>query len=158
MPACWQPSLPRLLSIFSSAAVLTILFLSPSSGQIQALDTFDGNGGFDRIFVTSSFGISVDLSAAAADGLKGFLDIEEIDFDTGGGSSTQTTITLNANQFGAGKIATDAIIDGSIGIDNLVINMTEPGSFDMAPPVLQLELRRRYGHDQRLVGCRFDHL
>ena len=43
-----------------------------------------------------------------------------------------TTITLNANQFGAGKIATDAIIDGSIGIDRLVINMTEPGSFDMA--------------------------
>ena len=133
-------------------------FFVTQTGQIQALDTFDGNGGFDRITVTSSFGISVDLSAAAADGQKGFLDIEEIDFDTGGGSSTQTTITLNANQFGAGKIATDAIIKGSIGIDSLVINMTEPGSFDLRPTVLQLELRHRYGHGQRLIGCRFDHL
>ena len=145
------PVLPPLTpaGIAAYAGVLTTFFATPfidfqigsgfddtfivtSSGQIQPLDTFDGNGGFDRITVTSSFGISVDLSAAAADGVKGFLDIEEIDFDTGGGSSTQTTITLNANQFGAGKIATDAIIDGSIGIDNLVINMTEPGSFDMA--------------------------
>ena len=107
-------------------------FVVTSSTQIQAGDTFDGNGGFDRIFVTSAFGTSVDLSAAAADGLRGFLDIEEIDFDTGGSGSTQTTITLNANQFGAGKIATDAIIDGSIGIDHLGVNMTEPGSFNLA--------------------------
>ena len=41
-----------------------------------------------RIMVTSAFGVNVDLSAAAADGLKGFLDIEEIEFENGSGSST----------------------------------------------------------------------
>ena len=50
----------------------------------------------------------------------------------GAAGGTQTTITLNANQFGAGKIATDSTITGSIGIDHLVINMSEPGSFDLA--------------------------
>ena len=31
-------------------------FVVTQSGQIQPLDTFDGNGGFDRITVTSAFG------------------------------------------------------------------------------------------------------
>ena len=31
-------------------------FVVTSTGQIQPLDTFDGNGGFDTILVTSPFG------------------------------------------------------------------------------------------------------
>ena len=108
-------------------------FVVTQSSQIQPGDTFDGNGGFNTLVVSSPFGDSFDLTAAAADGLKGFLDIQEIDFNvTAGSSGTITTVTLNANQFGAGKIATDSIINGSNGTDRLVINMTTPGSFNLA--------------------------
>ena len=107
-------------------------FFVTATQQIQAADLFNGNGGFDTIHVFSSFGESFDLTAAAADGVKGFLDIEEIRFDHGSGSGAQTTIRLNANQFGAGKIATDSTITGSIGVDHLIVDMSEPGSFDLA--------------------------
>ena len=106
-------------------------FFVSTPNLIQPLDTFDGNGGFDTIQVFSLFGDDFDLSAAAADGVNGFLDIEEIRFDSAA-SSVITTITLNANQFGAGKIATDSTITGSPGEDRLFVNMSEPGSFDLA--------------------------
>jgi len=50
-----------------------------NTNQIQAADTFNGLGGTDIIQIgTAGAGITVDLSAAATNGVQGFLSFEEI--------------------------------------------------------------------------------
>ena len=73
--------------------------------------------------------VDVDLTAAAADGVNGFLNMEEIAFANTSGTST---VTVNADQFGTGKAKSDSTITGAAGIQNFVINMTAPGSFDLS--------------------------
>ena len=110
-------------------AIRATLLLSPTQTRSRQLDRFDGGGGTDTVLVGTASGVDVDLTAAAADGVNGFLDIEEIAFANTSGTST---VTVNANQFGAGKATTDSTITGATGIQNFVINMTAPGSFDLS--------------------------
>ena len=104
-------------------------FVVTDTNQIQAADRFDGGGGTDTVLVGTASGVDVDLTAAAADGVNGFLNIEEIAFANTSGTST---VTVNADQFGAGKAKSDSTITGAAGIQNFVINMTAPGSFDLS--------------------------
>ena len=67
--------------------------------------------------------MDVDLTAAAADGVNGFLNIEEIAFANTSGTST---VTVNADQFGTGKARTDSTVTGETGVQNFVINLTAP--------------------------------
>ena len=104
-------------------------FVVTDTNQIQAADRFDGGDGTDTVLVGTASGVDVDLTAAAADGVNGFLNMEEIAFANTSGTST---VTVNADQFGAGKAKSDSTITGAAGIQNFVINMTAPGSFDLS--------------------------
>ena len=104
-------------------------FVVTDTNQIQSADRFDGGDGTDTVLVGTASGVDVDLTAAAADGVNGFLNMEEIAFANTSGTST---VTINADQFGAGKAKSDSTITGAAGIQNFVINMTAPGSFDLS--------------------------
>ena len=130
-------------------------FVVTDTNQIQAADRFDGGGGLNTVLVGTASGVDVDLTAAAADGVNGFLNIGDIDFVNTSGTST---VTVNADQFGVGKAKKDSTVTGAAGIQNFVVDLTTPGSFDLsALDLQQLDRRDRYGHGQWLVGCRHDH-
>ena len=100
------------------------------SNQVSAGDRYSGGAGNDVIQVgTAGAGTSIDLSAAAADGVNGFLSVEGITFANTSGLSTAT---LNAAQFGTGKIATAAAITGTAADQALAINVASGGSLDLS--------------------------
>jgi Ca2+-binding RTX toxin-like protein len=103
-------------------------FVVTDTNQVQAADRFEGGGGADTVEVGTASGVDVDLTAAAADGVKGFLNVEEIAFANTSGVST---VTINADQFGIGKAQNDATVTGAAGVQNFVINLTAPGAFDL---------------------------
>jgi hypothetical protein len=79
-----------------------------ASNQVDATDTLNGLAGTDVIQIgTAAAGTSIDLSAAASDGVKGFVSFEGITFVNTSGTSTAT---FDAAQFGTGKIANTVAI------------------------------------------------
>jgi Ca2+-binding RTX toxin-like protein len=103
-----------------------------ATGTVSALDTFDAGGspGVDVIQIgTAGAGTSVNLSAAATDGVLGFVDFEAITFVNTSGTSTAT---FNADQFGAGRISTTAAITGTASAQGLVINTNPGASVDLS--------------------------
>src|SRR5262249_39759588 len=101
-----------------------------ATAQVTSADTFDGGSGTDTIQIgTSGAGTSIDLSGAASDGVKGFLNIEGIAFANTSGTSTAT---FSSAQFGAGKLSKALSVTGSAATNALVVNMTTAGSFDLS--------------------------
>ena len=103
-----------------------------ATGTVSATDTFSAGGdpGIDVIQIgTAGAGTSVDLSAAATDGVAGFLDFEAITFVNISGTSTAT---FNAAQFGAGKISTTVAITGTAFTQALVVNTGAGTSVDLS--------------------------
>ena len=104
-------------------------FIVTDTNQIQAADRFDGGGNSNTVEVGTASGVDVDLTAAAADGVNGFLNITEIAFANTSGTST---VTVDADQFGLGRAAKNSTVTGADGIQNFVINLTTPSSFDLS--------------------------
>ena len=105
-------------------------FVVGASNQVSAGDRYDGGAGNDVIQVGSTTAaVSVDLSAAASDGVNGFLSVEGITFVNSAGTSTAT---FNANQFGSGKIASTAIVTGTSSTNAIVVNVDSGGSADLS--------------------------
>jgi len=101
-----------------------------NTNQIQAADKFDGLGGLDAIQIgNAGAGVSVNLSAAASDGVNGFLDIEAITFVNTAGTSTAT---FSGAQFGAGKISTSVAVTGTAFNQALAITVPADTGFDMS--------------------------
>ncbi len=97
-------------------------FVVTDGNQVSAADRYSGGAGNDVIQVgTAGVGTSIDLSAAASDGVDGFLSVEGITFVNTSGTSTAT---LNATQIGSGKIATAAVITGSAATQGVAVNLS----------------------------------
>ena len=105
-------------------------FVVTDGNQVSAADRYSGGAGNDVIQVgTAGVGTSIDLSAAASDGVDGFLSVEGITFVNTSGTSTAT---LNATQIGSGKIATAAVITGSAATQGVAVNLSAGGSLDLS--------------------------
>src|SRR5262245_27290298 len=92
-----------------------------ATNQVGSTDLFDGGADTDTIQTgPAATGTSIDLSAAASDGVNGFLNIEGIAFANASGTSTAT---FSSSQFGPGKISNALTITGSAGTNALVINL-----------------------------------
>jgi len=105
-------------------------FVVGASNQVSAGDRYDGGAGNDVIQVgATTAAVAVDLSAAAADGVNGFISVEGILFVNSAGTST---VTFNANQFGTGKISSTAIITGTSSTNAIVVNVDSGGSADLS--------------------------
>jgi hypothetical protein len=91
-----------------------------ATGQIQAADTINAQGGTDTIIV----GATISFTSAATNGTAGFLSFEEIRF------SGVSTATFNAAQFGTGKISTTSQFTGAAGIQGVTINLAAGATFD----------------------------
>jgi Ca2+-binding RTX toxin-like protein len=106
-------------------------FVVSDSNQVSATDRYNGGTGNDILQVgVAGNGTSIDLSTAAADGVNGFLSVEGIAFANTSGTSSAT---LNAAQFGTGKIATTAAITGTLGaVQTLTVNVAAAGSVDLS--------------------------
>ena len=98
--------------------------------QVQATDRYDGGADTDVLQIgVAGAGTAINLSAAASDGVNGFVNIEGLTFVNTSGTSTAT---FNAAQFGAGKIATTAAVTGTASTQALAINLSAAGSFDLS--------------------------
>ncbi|MBU8874085.1 DUF4347 domain-containing protein [Reyranella sp. MMS21-HV4-11] len=105
-------------------------FVVGASNQISAGDLYDGRAGNDVIQVgATTAAVSIDLSTAASDGVNGFISVEGITFVNSAGTSTAT---FNANQFGAGKISSTAIVTGTTSTQAIVVNVDSGGSADLS--------------------------
>ncbi|MBV8187345.1 MAG: DUF4347 domain-containing protein, partial [Alphaproteobacteria bacterium] len=105
-------------------------FIVTNSNQVGAGDTFNGGGGNDIIQIgTAGAGTSIDLSGAASNGVKGFLNITGIAFANTSGTSTAT---FSSAQFGVHKISNTVAITGSAAANALVVDMAANGSLDMS--------------------------
>ena len=97
---------------------------------MSAADRYSGGAGNDVIQVgVAGVGTSIDLGAAASDGVNGFLSVEGITFVNTSGTSTAT---FAAAQFGTGKIATATAITGTAADQALAINVASGGSIDLS--------------------------
>ncbi|MFO1157330.1 MAG: hypothetical protein U1E60_00685 [Reyranellaceae bacterium] len=105
-------------------------YVVSATNQVSAGDTYDGGGGTDTLQIgTAAAGTAIDLSAAATDGVKGFLNIEKIAFVNTSGTSTAT---FSSAQFGAGRILDTATITGNAQINALAFNVVAGGSLDLS--------------------------
>jgi|GEM_PF-691010 len=105
-------------------------FVVTDSNQLSGTDRYSGGAGNDVIQIgTAGVGTSIDLSAAASDGVDGFVSVEGITFVNTSGTSTAT---FSATQFGAGKIATAAVVTGSAATQGVAISLSTGGSLDLS--------------------------
>jgi hypothetical protein len=101
------------------------------TNQVQSGDTFDGGGGTDtlQIGATGNSGGTIDFSAAATNGVRGFLNISRLTFTNSSGSSTAQFID---SQFGVGKLGIAEAVMGTGALNNITITMPGPATFSMA--------------------------
>eukprot|EP01036_Dinobryon_divergens_P043402 gene43402-57770_t len=98
--------------------------------QVQSGDRYDGGADIDTLQIgTVGAGVTVSLTAAASDGIDGFVRIEAISFVN---TSTTSTATFNASQFGAGKISSTSTITGTASTQTFAVTLPSAGSFDLS--------------------------
>jgi hypothetical protein len=113
-------------SLSSNADTVTVT----NTNQVQAADKFSAGNGTDTIQIgTAGAGVDVNLSAAAADGVNGFLSFENITFANTSGTSTAT---FNGAQFGTGEISNSSQITGTSAAQGVVVNVSAGGTFTAA--------------------------
>lgn len=88
------------------------------SSQAQAADYFDGGDSNDTIQISGPNGVNINLGVIGVSGSAGFHDYETLSFDNATGTST---VKLNAAQFGTGLIAQGLDVQGSTGVQEIVI-------------------------------------
>ncbi|MCW5735268.1 MAG: DUF4347 domain-containing protein [Enhydrobacter sp.] len=98
---------------------------------IQATDRFDGGLGIDAIQIGVAGSMDVNLSAAASDGVNGFLSFEELRFVNEGGFTLQTA-TFAAAQFGEGKISTASTIVATGQRQGVTVKLSPNDSLDLS--------------------------
>jgi len=100
-----------------------------NTAQVQAGDRYDGGDDVDTLRIGTTTGTAIDLSAAATDGVDGFVNIERVTFVNSSGAATAT---FNAAQFGAGKISNTALFTGTSQVQAVAVNLSAGGSLDMS--------------------------
>lgn len=94
------------------------------SEQIQRQDMFNGGDGLDRLLLSGTAGNSFNLSRLGAGAATGLFGYESIWFDNTTGTSV---LTLDADQFGHGRLPSNLLLTGNAGEQIAVVAAT--GSF-----------------------------
>eukprot|EP01034_Spumella_vulgaris_P019031 gene19031-24324_t len=105
-------------------------FVVSASNQVTSGDRYNGGASNDILQVgLAAAGTSIDLSAAADDGVNGFLSVEGIAFVNTSGTATAT---LDATQIGTGKISAASAITGTAATQAVAINLSAGGALDLS--------------------------
>ncbi len=102
------------------------------TNQIQSSDVFNASTGTDTLQVgaAAGAGVTVNLSGAGTDGVRGFLGFEALTLANFTGTSS---VTFSSAQFGTGLISPSLAVTGSIfSTQRVVVNMAQPGTFSVS--------------------------
>ncbi|MCW5736103.1 MAG: hypothetical protein KIS73_18380, partial [Enhydrobacter sp.] len=102
-------------------------FVVTNTNQIQVADTFNGAAGTDTIQIGSGgAGVTVSLTAAATNGVQGFLNTEGLSFVNTSGTSN---VTLGSAQFGLGRISDSLAVTGTSQNQTITVNVANNATF-----------------------------